>query len=80
MCPNALNAATSSGAASAMVNELLAALDDDEPIVRENAAIALGRCGANEPQVLSALSAAEQDEDEGVAAAAHVALQRLPRH
>jgi HEAT repeat protein len=67
-------------AASPLVNELLIALDDDEPIVRENAAIALGHSGTNDPQVLSALLAAGQDDDEGVAEAAQTACQRLSRH
>lgn len=60
-----------------MVSELIAALDDDEPIVRENAAIALGRCDVSTAEVLCALQTATEDEDEGVAAAARDAAQNL---
>ncbi len=65
--------------AAALVRELIAALDDDEPIVRENAAVALGRSGNNSPEVLAALTTAAGDDDEGVAMAARDAQARLSR-
>ncbi len=63
--------------AAGLVVELVAALNDDEPIVRENAAVALGGSGVNTPQVLAALSTTTRDEDEGVAVAARAAHARL---
>jgi hypothetical protein len=65
--------------AAALVGELITALDDDEPIVRENAALALGGCGVASEDVLKALEIAATDEDEGVADAARSANQRLRR-
>ncbi|MBS0206883.1 MAG: HEAT repeat domain-containing protein [Planctomycetes bacterium] len=63
--------------AAALVSELTAALEDDEPLVRENAAISLGVSGIESPTALEALLTAEQDEDEGVADAARAAYSRL---
>lgn len=63
--------------AAALASELVLALDDDEPIVRENAAIGLGLSGSASADVLSALATAGQDEDEGVAEAARAARARL---
>ena len=57
--------------------ELIVALDDEEPVVRENAAIALGNSGSTAIDVRSALENAARDEDEGVAVAAKDALGRL---
>jgi HEAT repeat protein len=65
--------------AAPLVEELITALDDDEPIVRENAAIALGACGVTSEQMLKALEIAATDEDEGVAAAARSACVQLRR-
>jgi hypothetical protein len=65
--------------AAPLVEELITALDDDEPIVRENAAIALGGCGVASEEVLKALEIAATDEDEGVAAAARSACEQLGR-
>lgn len=63
--------------AAELVMELIVALDDEEPIVRENAALALGRSGVNLPQLLAALTAASDDDDEAVAAAAREARALL---
>lgn len=63
-------------AAEGLLAELLVAIDDEEPIVRENAAISLGNCPAS-PQVLEALLIAGNDDDEGVAAAALASRTRL---
>lgn len=65
--------------AAALVGELITALDDDEPIVRENAAIALGGAGVTSEHVLKALEIAATDEDEGVADAARGACEQLRR-
>lgn len=62
--------ATSVTAAQVLEAELVVALDDDEPIVRENAAIALGHIPLKGPETCAALTRAAEDEDEGVAAAA----------
>lgn len=63
--------------AAPLVAELIQALDDDEPIVRENAAIALGGAVITSDDVISALHQAAADEDEGVALAAKTACERL---
>ena len=63
--------------AAALASELVLALDDDEPIVRENAAVGLGLSGNVSTDVMSALATAGQDEDEGVADAARTAHARL---
>jgi HEAT repeat protein len=60
-----------------MIPELIVALDDDEPIVRENAAVALFHCRTATVEVLAALRTASTDEDEGVAAAAAKSLHKL---
>ena len=65
--------------AASLIGELIVALDDDEPIVRENAALALGRSGRNSPDVLAALATAAGDDDEGVATVARDAHARLSR-
>jgi HEAT repeat protein len=57
-------------------NELAAALEDEEPIVREQAAVALGHLDAVRATSLDALRQAAQDEDAGVAAAAQTAVHR----
>jgi len=67
----------STGTINGLIPELIAALDDDEPIVRENAAISLGHLTGNHPDVQSALQATEADEDEGVAEAARNARASL---
>jgi HEAT repeat protein len=63
--------------AAAMVEELVVALDDEEPLVREHAAMALGRARVASEKVFAALREAASDEDEGVAAAAETALRSL---
>jgi HEAT repeat protein len=63
--------------AEQLIDPLVAALDDDEPIVRENAATALGNSGDDGSRIQEALSIAERDEDEGVAEAARAALSKL---
>lgn len=63
--------------AAPLVVELIQALDDDEPIVRENAAIALGGAGIASEDVIAALHQTAADEDEGVALAAKTACDRL---
>jgi HEAT repeat protein len=65
--------------AAPLVEELITALDDDEPIVRENAAIALGGSGVTSEKALKALEVAATDEDEGVADAARGACEQLRR-
>lgn len=58
-------------------SDLVEGLDDDEPIVRENCAIGLGRYSTElSPTVGQALEQAARDEDDGVAAAAAAALRR----
>ncbi len=54
--------------------EWLQAIDDEEPLVRETAARALGRFVATHPEVRAALDGAVTDADPGVAAAAREAL------
>lgn len=66
-----------SAIAAGLTAELIIALDDEEPLVRENAAIALGNSGASSSEVLSSLATATRDEDEGVAAAAQAAQAKL---
>jgi HEAT repeat protein len=63
--------------ADQLIPELVLALDDEEPIVRENAAHALGEAMTNTDSVRSALESACSDEDEGVAEAARNALARI---
>ena len=53
---------------------LAAALDDEEPVVREQSAIALGKLPALTESSREALKGAINDEDEGVATAARLAL------
>jgi HEAT repeat protein len=60
-----------------LIPELVLALDDEEPIVRENAAHALGEAMTNTDSVRIALESACSDEDEGVAEAARNALTRI---
>ncbi len=57
-------------AAAPAIEELVAALEDEDPLVREAAAIALGQVGPLPASALTALQAAATDEDPGVAAAA----------
>lgn len=64
-------------ALSLMIAELVLATDDDEPIVRENAVLALGKSGLDSSPILAALTRAMEDEDEGVAAAARLVHARL---
>jgi HEAT repeat protein len=56
---------------------LIAALDDEEPLVREFAARALGQHDDVDDAVRIALQAACTDDDAIVAAAAQEALSRL---
>ncbi|MFO1044874.1 MAG: HEAT repeat domain-containing protein [Planctomycetaceae bacterium] len=69
--------AGSQSLAAGLTLELIAALDDDEPLVRENAARALGTAGVRSPEVLAGLQMASADEDEIVAQVAQDAHQRL---
>jgi len=62
---------------TSLVEPLTSALDDEEPLVREHAALALGRAGVASEAVLTALETASTDEDEIVAEAARDALRRL---
>jgi HEAT repeat protein len=61
---------------SPAVTALIVALDDEEPVVREAAAKALGHQEAVDDEWRHALQAACADEDPGVAAAAQEALSR----
>lgn len=63
--------------AALLIEELIVAADDEEPVVRENAALALGRTQVASEAVLAALATASFDEDPGVAAIAAAALQQL---
>ena len=63
--------------AAPLVEPLLIALDDEEPLVREHAALALGRAGVASETILAALQTASTDEDEVVAEAARESLRRL---
>jgi HEAT repeat protein len=62
--------------ASVAEAELAAALDDEEPIVREQAARALGHLTAIAPDTRAALRVTMADADAAVANAAQLALQR----
>jgi len=62
--------------ACAAETELAAALEDEEPIVREQAAVALGQLDCAQAATLAVLREAASDEDSGVAAAAQAALHR----
>lgn len=64
-------------AAAALIDPLLIALDDEEPLVRENAAVALGRAGVTSNAVVAALRTAATDEDEVVASVSRDALLQL---
>ncbi len=63
--------------AAALIDPLLLALDDEEPLVRENAALALGRAGVASEAVAAALRTAATDEDEVAASVARDALLQL---
>ena len=63
--------------AAPLIAPLLIALDDDEPLVREHAALALGRAAVSSPEVIAALQTAATDEDEVVAQAARDSLCKL---
>ncbi len=63
--------------AQLLVAPLLKALKHADASVRAGAARALGRVGPDAGDTLSALTAAERDEDEGVRAAAAAAAARL---
>ena len=63
--------------AASLVEPLMIALDDDEPLVREHAALALGRAGVASEAIMSALQTASADDDEIVAAAAKESLRQL---
>lgn len=63
--------------AALLVEPLLIALDDEEPLVRENAAISLGRAGSDTAAVIAALQTVSTDEDEIVAEAARNSLRQL---
>lgn len=65
------------GACSAPAEaELAAALDDESPLVREHAAIALRQLPQITEATLAALQAAREDEDAGVRGAVDAALQQ----
>lgn len=57
--------------------ELITALDDVEPVVREKIAFTLGEVGASTDAIRSALETATTDEDTEVAKAATAAFERL---
>ena len=59
------------------VDQLLPLLDDSEPVVREQIALAFGQSGINSEKVREGLRTASQDEDSEVARVATEALQRL---
>lgn len=63
-------------AARSSVPQLVIALDDEEPVVREHAARALGFVNPLPADAQLALEEATRDEDEQVAAAARSSLQR----
>ena len=63
--------------AASLVDPLVAALDDEEPLVREHAALALGRAEVASEAIIAALRTASADEDEVVAETAREALRRL---
>jgi HEAT repeat protein len=69
--------ATLGSRSSSAVAELIAALDDEEPLVREFAARALGQHDSINDAARIALQAACADDDAIVAAAAQEALSRL---
>ena len=58
-------------------DQLLPLLDDSEPVVREQIALAFGQSGINSEKVREGLRAASQDEDTEVARVAIEALRRL---
>ena len=58
-------------------DKLLPLLDDSEPVVREQIALAFGLSGVNDEKVREGLRIASQDEDSEVARIATEALQRL---
>ena len=61
----------------ACTDRLIPLLDDSEPVVREQIALAFGKSGINSEKVREGLRAASQDEDSEVARVATEALQRL---
>ena len=63
--------------AAPLVDPLVIALDDEEPLVREHAALALGRAEVASEAVVAALRTASVDEDEAVAETAREALRLL---
>ena len=63
--------------AASLVDPLVIALDDEEPLVREHAALALGRAEVASEAIIAALRTASADEDEVVAETAREALRRL---
>lgn len=65
--------------AAALVDPLVIALDDEEPLVREHAALALGRAEVASETIIAALRTASADEDEIVAETAREALRHLGR-
>jgi HEAT repeat protein len=66
---------TTGPAISTALPELLIAIDDEEPLVREQAAHGLGMCQPISDDIRRALELATQDEDPGVAQAARQARQ-----
>ncbi len=58
-------------------DHLLPLLDDSEPVVREQIALAFGKSGINSEKIREGLRIASQDEDTEVARVAAEALQRL---
>lgn len=63
--------------AALLVDPLVIALDDEEPLVRECAALALGRANVASQEIIAALRTAAADEDEVVARTASEALHQL---
>ena len=57
--------------------EMLTLLDDEEPVVRERIAVALGQSGLHDDELKNALQVATKDEDPEVARVATEALARM---
>jgi HEAT repeat protein len=60
---------------AAVAEALITATDDEEPLVRESAALALGHIRPITPAITAALTVAAEDEDSQVAQAAQEALR-----
>ena len=60
-----------------MLDPLVQSIEDEEPLVRENVALALGQSGVSSEKVLRALESASTDEDAIVASVAQESLRQL---